>query len=141
VQRVGATSVGTVVSAGQVLVTLVPLDERLELEALVQNRDIGFVFPGQAARVKLDAFPFTRYGTLDGTIRQVSQDAIQSESGQLVFPARVELAVQAIKIADATVRLTPGMTAQIDVTTGTRTIMNYLISPLLRFKDESFQER
>jgi len=141
VQRVGATSVGTVVSAGQALVTLVPIGERLELEALVQNRDIGFVVPGQLARVKLDAFPFTRYGTVDGTIRHVSQDAVQSESGQLVFPARVELAVQAIKIADANVRLTPGMTAQIDVTTGTRTIMDYLISPLLRFKDESFQER
>jgi hemolysin D len=141
VQQVGATSDGAVVSKGQTLVTLVPLDEKLELEAQIRNRDIGFVSPGQPARIKLEAFPFTRYGVIEGTVRHVSQDAIESETGELVFPARVELEAQEVRIAGNAIRLTPGMTARVEVTTGTRTIMDYLISPLMRFKDESFQER
>ena len=87
VQQLAVNTVGQVVSPGQALMTIVPFDTAIEIEALIQNLDIGFVEPGQTAVVKIEPFPFTRYGTVDGTVTRVSRDAVdEREASALSDP-------------------------------------------------------
>jgi hemolysin D len=87
VQQLAVTTIGQVVTTGQSLMTIVPLDSPIEIEAMIQNKDIGFVEPGQPAVVKVESFPFTRYGTIDGTVLKVSRDAVdEREASALSDP-------------------------------------------------------
>jgi hemolysin D len=141
---------------------IVPFDSRLEVEAMVPNKDIGFVQEGQPAEIKVDTFNFTRYGLLHGKVLNVAQDAITREKppenpsaapagalantsepkGQeLLYAARVSLDRTQMQVDDRLVTLAPGMAVTVEIKTGTRRIIEYLLSPLLRYKQESLRER
>jgi len=162
VQQLAVHTVGGVVTPAQALLAVVPLDSRLEIEAMVSNRDIGFVHPGQQAEVKVDTFSFTRYGLLHGEDINVSQDAITRDKPQdksddktpgtettssepkgqeMNYAARVSLDRTQMQVDDRLVNLSPGMAVTVEVKTGTRRIISYLMSPLVRYKQEMLRER
>lgn len=141
VQQLAVHTVGGVVTPAQPLMVIVPKENVLEVEAMLPNKEIGFVNPGQDAEVKVETFPFTKYGTLHGTITQVSSDAIQDEKLGLIYSTRVKLAKDTIQVENKTVRLTPGMAVTVEVKTGTRRVIEYFLSPLMQVTSESLRER
>jgi membrane fusion protein, hemolysin D len=141
VQQLAVHTIGGVVTPAQDLMLIVPEHSKLEVEAFVQNKDIGFVEEGQAAEVKVDTFNFTRYGTIKAELKSISNDAVADDTMGLVYPARVVLESARIKVADRWVELSPGMAVTVEVKTGKRRIIEYFLSPLLRYKQESIRER
>lgn len=141
VQQLAVHTVGGVVTPAQPLMVIVPTDNVLEVEAMLPNKDIGFVNPGQDAEVKVETFPFTKYGTLHGTITQVSSDAIQDEKLGLIYSTRVKLAKDTLRVENKTVRLSPGMAVTVEVKTGKRRVIEYFLSPLMQVTGESLRER
>ncbi|MDP2831690.1 MAG: HlyD family type I secretion periplasmic adaptor subunit [Pseudomonadota bacterium] len=141
VQQLAVHTVGGVVTPAQPLMVIVPGENPLEVEAFVENKDIGFVHGGQVAEVKIETFPFTKYGTLQGSVAQVSSDAIQDEKRGLVYAARVKLARTSLEVDGKTVNLTPGMAVTVEIKTGKRRVIEYFLSPLMQYSDESLRER
>jgi hemolysin D len=162
VQQLAIHTVGGVVTPAQALLVVVPSDSRLEIEAMVSNRDIGFVHTGQQAEIKIDTFNFTRYGLLQGEVLNVSQDAIirdqpQDRSGdrrlgaqndssepkgqELNYSARISLDRTKMQVEDRLVDLSPGMAVTVEIKTGSRTVLSYLLSPLLRYQQDVLHER
>lgn len=161
VQQLSVHTEGGVVTPAQALLAIVPSNSHLEIEAMISNRDIGFVRDGQASEIKVDTFNFTRYGLLAGTVQSVSQDAIARDTpidrsaakpgaandsseprGQeLVFAARVSCATTSMQIDDRRVNLSPGMAVTVEIKTGTRHVIDYLLSPLARAKHQALRER
>lgn len=139
VKQLVVHTVGGVVTPAQELMQIVPADDVLEIEALIENKDIGFVEQGQPVEVKLDAFPFTRYGLIPGDLVGIAPDAVLHEDGRLIFTARVS-----VKRPDRTqsaISLVPGMTAMVEVKTGRRRIIDFFLSPVLEYKQASLRER
>ncbi len=141
VQQLAVHTVGGVVTPAQPLMVIVPRDNPLEVEAYVENKDIGFVNPGQEATVKIETFPFTKYGTIDAIVTQVSHDAVNDEDRGLVFPARVSLERATIRVGDKNLNLSPGMAVTVEVKTAQRRVIEYFLTPLLQYKNESLRER
>jgi hemolysin D len=141
VQQLAVHTVGGVVTAAQPLMVIVPKENVLEVEAWLPNKDIGFVNVGQVAEVKVEAFPFTKYGSLPGRVIQVSADAIQDEKRGLVYATRVRLARDTLRMENRAVRLTPGMAVTVEVRTGQRRVIEYFLDPLIQVGRESLRER
>lgn len=141
VQQLAVHTIGGVVTPAQPLLAVVPSEEALEIEATVLNKDIGFVRPGQAVTVKVESFPYTRYGYLTGTVETISHDAAQDEKLGLVFPARVKLHSAMLNIDGVQVRITPGMALSVEIKTGQRRVIDYVLSPLRVHGGEAFKER
>lgn len=141
VQQLAIHTVGGVVSPAQALMAIVPEDETLEVEAMILNKDIGFVHEGQEAVIKIESFPYTRYGTIIGTVQTVSHDAIQNEQLGLVFQARIRIARNELNIDGVNVRLSSGMNVTAEIKTGSRRVLDYLLSPLSQHAQESMRER
>ena len=166
VQQIAVNTIGQVVTAGQPLMVIVPSEGPIEIEALVPNKDIGFIVPDQDAVVKIDAFPYTRYGTIDGKVRRVSRDAIDMRDagggtdamsvakGQsispangtpstqnLVFPVSIELQRSSIMSEGHEVALTPGMTASVEIRTGSRRVIDYVLAPIRETTSTAGHER
>jgi len=141
VQQLAVHTVGGVVTPAQPLLVIVPGDNPLEVEAFVENKDIGFVHTGQVAEVKVETFNFTKYGTLRGTVMQVSGDAIPDEKRGLVYAARVKLERTTLNVDGKIVNLSPGMAVTVEIKTGKRRVIEYFLSPLMQYGDESLRER
>jgi hemolysin D len=141
VHQLSVHTVGGVVTPAQELMKIVPRGAALEVEAFVENKDIGFVHRGQAAAVKLESFPFTRYGTIAGSIIDLSSDAISDERRGLVYRMRVSMSQDTIDVDGNTVSLSPGMAATVEVKTGQRRLIEFLMSPVFRAVQESARER
>jgi len=141
VQQLAVHTVGGVVTPAQELMKVVPEHTPLEVEAWVLNRDVGFIEEGERAEVKIETFPFTKYGTIDGAVLDVSNDAVSDEHKGLVYAARVRLAKSDIQVDRRRVHLTPGMAVTVEVKTGQRRLIEFLLSPLLRYQQESLGER
>jgi hemolysin D len=141
VQQLAVHTIGGVVTPAQQLMVLVPKEEQIEVEAWVENKDIGFVNLGQTAEIKVEAFPFTRYGTIEGTITSLSKDAVPIEKVGLVYAARVAMAKTTIEVETKTVNLSPGMNVSVEIKTGQRRLIEFFLSPLLRGAKESLRER
>jgi hemolysin D len=163
VQQLVVHTVGGVVTPAQTLMLIVPTDSNLEVEAMISNQDIGFVEPGQDAAIKVDTFNFTRYGLLHGKIVSISQDAIprnkppengsntraagaetnssEPKGQELVYAARVSLDRNQMVIDNRRVSLSAGMAVTTEIKSGSRRIISYLLSPLMRYKQESLRER
>ena len=120
---------------------IVPADATLEIEAMVLNKDKGFVRAGQPAEIKVETFTFTKYGTIDGEVITLAQDAVEDERMGLVYPARISMQEKTVMVQGEPVALTPGMSVTVEVKTGERRIIEFLLSPLLRAVDESLVER
>ncbi len=141
VQQLAVHTIGGVVTPAQPLMVIVPEQSEMEAEVLILNKDIGFVHEGQKAAVKVDTFNFTKYGLIDAEILTISDDAIQDENLGLVYSARIKLHQDGLQVEDRWVRLTPGMSAVSEIKTGKRRLIEYFLSPLLRYKQESVRER
>jgi hemolysin D len=163
IQQVVLHTIGGVVTPAQVLMVVVPADGGIEIEAMVLNKDIGFVHDDDPAEIKVDTFNFTKYGLLHGKVISVSRDAIirdrgspqPSTSGQagqgartseppgqeLLYAARISLDQTWMQIDDRLVDLSAGMAVTVEIKTGERRIIEFLLSPLLRYKQESLRER
>ena len=141
VQQLAVHSVGGIVTPAQTLLVVVPETDRVEVEALVANKDAGFVTEGQHAEVKLDAYPFTRYGTVAGWVRRLSRAAVADERQGLVFKAAVALERPFLESDGGRLPLGPGLAATVEIKTGTRRVIEYLLSPLLRYRAEALRER
>jgi hemolysin D len=141
VQQLAVRTVGGVVTPAQALMVIVPKDDALEVEAFLENKDIGFVDAGQEAEVKIETFPFTRYGTIPARLTHVSHDAINDEKRGLIYSTRAKLARATVQVEDKTVNLTAGMAVSLEVKTGKRRVIEYFLSPLLQRGSESLRER
>lgn len=141
VQQLAVHTIGAVVTPAQQLLVIVPKDESLEVEATLENKDIGFVEVGQPAEIKIDAFPFTKYGTLPGEVTDLSGDAVADETKGLVYRMRVAMQGTTLEVNGRPVRLVPGMTVTVEVKTGRRRLIEFFLSPLLRYANESARER
>lgn len=141
VHRLAVHTIGGVVTPAQELMHIVPDDDAMEVEAWLPNKDIGFVHAGQKAEIKVETFPFTRYGTIDAEVLNVSNDATPDEKLGLVYAMRVKMHKSSMQVKDRTVNLSPGMAVTVEMNMGKRRLIEYLLSPLLRYKDESIRER
>jgi hemolysin D len=162
VQQLAIHTVGGVVTPAQSLLAVAPAESSIEIEAMVKNRDIGFIHTGQEAAIKIDTFDFTRYGLLHGRVTSLSQDAIikddslskddrKADSGfsggsepkgqELVYAARISLDRAEMQIDENLIKLSPGMATTIEIKTGSRSVLSYLLSPLFRYRYESVRER
>jgi hemolysin D len=164
VQQLAVHTVGGVVTPAQVLAVVVPKDSQLEIEATLANDDVGFIYPGQEAEIKVHTFNFTRYGVLHGKVLSVSPDTIardgrdvaepasraqnasdgrqqQQRPDDLVYAARISLDQRQLKADDRVVDLGPGMAVTVEVKTGSRRIIGYLLSPLASYEHDALRER
>ena len=141
VQQLAVRTVGGVVTEAQVLMVIVPKDDALEVEAFLENKDIGFVNAGQVAEVKVETFPFTRYGTIPASLTHVSHDAINDEKRGLIYSTRARLQRATVQVEDKTVQLSAGMAVTVEIKTGKRRVIEYFLSPLLQHGNESLRER
>ena len=162
VQQLSVHTVGGVVTPAQSLAVIVPSDSKLEIEAMVSNRDVGFVHAGDEVEIKVDTFDFTRYGLLRGKIQSISSDAITRDNArdkpndkdpgsaaatsepkgqELTYAARISVDRTQMQVEDKQVNLAPGMAVTAEIKTGTRRIIGYLLSPLVKYKQESLRER
>jgi membrane fusion protein, hemolysin D len=165
VQQLATTTVGQVVAGGQTLMTIVPMDTPLEVDAVILNKDIGFVHEGQQAVIKIEAFPFTRYGTIEGTVLRISPDAVDmrnapnlseaaatvkpqaaasssaSNQPELGFPATISLPRRSIQVDEREINLTPGMAVTVEINTGSRRVIDYVLSPLREVASKTAHER
>ena len=159
VQQIAVHTIGGVVTPAEQLMVVVPADSRLEIEAMVLNQDIGFVQPGAPVEIKVDTFNFTRYGLLQGKVLSLSQDAVTRDAGNgknstggiaapsgagnspLVYMARIALDQTQMQVDGKRVNLSPGMAVTAEIKTGSRRVIEYLLSPLLRYKHDSLTER
>jgi hemolysin D len=164
VQASNVTTIGQVVTTGQEIMRIVPTGPSLEIEAYLANKDVGFVKVGQEAIIKIDAFPFTRYGTLKATITRIAKDAIPEPEAQqtegestrgstsnmfagaqrvqnLVFPITLTPETTVMKADGGPVGLLPGMAATVEVKTGRRRILEYIFSPMVEIASNALKER
>jgi membrane fusion protein, adhesin transport system len=141
IKRLLVTTVGGVIQPGQNLVEIVPLEDNLLIEAKVRPADIGFLHPGQAAMVKVTAYDFSIYGGLKGVVEDISADTITDDKGESFYRVRVRTHDTALEKAGQPLPITPGMTAQVDILTGQKTVMDYLLKPILKAKQRALRER
>ena len=141
VQQLAVHTVGGVVTAAQLLLIVVPQEHPIEVEAQVENKDVGFVNEGQLVEIKVEAFPFTLYGTIPGRVLTVSGDAAPIEKVGLVYPTRVSMDRGTIQVEGKQVHLTSGMVVTVEIKTSQRRVIEYLLSPLLKSVKESLRER
>jgi len=141
VQQLQVHTIGGIVEPAQQLMQVVPDGAPVEIEAKILDKDIGFVHDGQDAIIKMEAFPFTRYGTLDGHVTEVSDDAIEDEKQGLLFTARIAVPNAKLQVDDKLLPLSPGMMASVEIKTGTRTMMEYVLSPVMKATGEAGRER
>lgn len=120
---------------------IVPKGQALEIEAKLLNKDVGFVRAGQPATIKVESFPFTRYGTLTGKVTAVSRDAMADEVLGLVYATRVHVEDATLNVDGVEVNMTSGMAVGVEIKTGDRRILEYFLSPIVQTVDESIRER
>lgn len=142
VEKLSVFTVGGFVAAGSTLMSIVPNDDRIEIEAFFDNRDIGFIEKGQRAFVKLDAFPAERYGIVHGTVVNVGADARGDVTpGKWVYAVRLQLDRNSIQVLERNLRFAPGMTATIDIITGRRRLISYFFEPIIKAFQDGLRER
>ncbi|MFM0277197.1 HlyD family type I secretion periplasmic adaptor subunit [Paraburkholderia sediminicola] len=142
VQQLSVHTLGGVVTTAQALMEVVP-DDAVEVEAHVENKDVGFVNVGQDAVVKIDAFPYTRYGYLTGKVIAVSNNAVPAKDRKqgLTFTTRIHLPTNQIRVNNKSINLTPGMEVTAEIKTGRRSVASYFLDPLVQTVGESLRER
>jgi adhesin transport system membrane fusion protein len=138
VKRLLINTVGGVVQPGKDVVEVVPLEDNLLLEARVQPRDIAFLRPGQKAIVKFTAYDFSIYGGLDGKLEHIGADSVVDEKGNAFYTVRVR--TNKSTLGD-NLPVIPGMVAEVDIVTGEKSVLTYLLKPVLRAKARAFSER
>nr|WP_283738510.1 HlyD family type I secretion periplasmic adaptor subunit [Alcaligenes faecalis] len=139
IKTLSANTVGGVVQPGKDILEIVPTDDTLLLEVRINPRDIGFLHSGQTAEVKFTAYDFAVYGGLPGVLEQTSADTITDEKGNSFYIAKVR--TDTVYVGDDNRPILPGMVAEVHIMTGKRTVMQYLLKPILRARSNAFRER
>lgn len=141
VQQLLVHTKGGVVTPAQPVMVIVPHDNALEVEAFLENKDIGFVKPNQDAEVKIETFQYTKYGTIHATVNSVSHDAINDKERGLIYSTRVKMDKASINVDGTPVNLRPGMAVSVEIRTGKRRVIEYFLSPFIAHTRESLRER
>jgi adhesin transport system membrane fusion protein len=142
VKQLHVGTVGGIIQPGQDIVTVVPVEESLLVEAQVNPRDVAFLHPGQKAKVKLTAYDFTVYGGLEAELESISADTITDKQGNSFYLIRVRTLRNSLERAGGEpLPIIPGMIAQVDILTGKRTVLDYLIKPFIKARYTAMRER
>lgn len=141
VQELSVHTLGAVLQPSQAVMVIVPDTQHNVAEVNILNKDIGFIYPGQKALIKIDAFPYTRYGTIEGTIINIAKDSIKHEQLGLVYPVLIELNKQAIGEDEEQYQLATGMSLVADVIIEKRRVIDYLLSPIEVYRHEALREK
>ncbi|MBT2335582.1 HlyD family type I secretion periplasmic adaptor subunit [Variovorax paradoxus] len=141
VQQLAAHTEGGVVTEAQPLMVIVPDGAQVTAEVTLENKDIGFVSPTQDAAIKLETFPYTRYGTVNATVKTVTADAVNDEKRGAIFPVTLSLSSTTIDVDGKPIKLSPGMNLTAEIKTGKRRVIEFLLSPVQRATSESLRER
>ncbi len=136
INEITVTTIGEVIEPGKPLITIVPAGDELIIESFLLNKDVGFVRVNQEVVVKLEAYPFTRFGYLSGIVETVSADAIIDQQRGLVYPVRIRITSNDVKIPGMDgikkASLSPGMAATVEIKTGKRRVISFLLSPIAK---------
>ena len=141
VKRVATLTEGAVIEPGGTIMEIVPLDDTLFIEARMKPSDIAFVHPGQEAKVRITAYDFSIYGALPGRVERVGADTLVTQEGAHYFPVTVSVDHAALEDRQANLPIIPGMISEVSVITGDRTVLDYLLKPVLKLKGRSLTER
>jgi len=141
IKQIKINTIGGVVQPGQDILEIVPLEDTLLLEAHVRPSDIAFIRPGLSATVKITAYDYSIYGGLKGQVEDISADTITNERGESFYRVRIRTNQNHLGTDDRPLAIIPGMTAEIDVLTGRKTVLHYLMKPLIKAKDRALTER
>jgi HlyD family type I secretion membrane fusion protein len=142
VQNLAVAAAGQSVSANEPILTLVPGEERLVVEARVANEDIGYIRPGQRATIKVRAFDFVRFGTIEGTVEKIGADAVEdARSGTMTFPVTIAASRAWLEEGGKRHEIAPGMQVEADLHIGRRTLLSYLTDRMSRTTENAFRER
>jgi membrane fusion protein, adhesin transport system len=141
VKDIKITTLGGVIQPGQDVLEIVPLEDTLLIEARVRPHDIAFLRPGQEAMVKISAYDFAIYGGLEGVVEHISADTIVEDNGDSFYRVRVRTDQNHLGRDDDPLEIIPGMTAEVDILTGRKTVLDYLMKPILRARDTALRER
>ena len=141
VKHILINTLGGVVQPGESIMEVVPLDDTLLVEANIKPADIAFLHPDQKAQVKITAYDFSIYGGLDGTVEHISADTIEDEKGENYYLVKVRTKQNSMAYRGEELPIIPGMTAQVDVLTGKKSVLDYLLKPILKAKQNALRER
>jgi adhesin transport system membrane fusion protein len=141
IKQIKINTIGGVVQPGQDILEIVPLEDTLLLEAHIRPSDIAFIRPGLPATIKITAYDFSIYGGLKGEVEDISADTITNERGESFYRVRVRTHKNHLGTDEHPLVIIPGMTAEIDVLTGRKTVLHYLMKPLIKAKDRALTER
>lgn len=141
VKQVILNTAGGVVKPGEPILEIVPLDDTLLIEANIKPADIAFLHPGQKAMVKITAYDFSIYGGLEGSVEQISADTIKDQKGDSFYKVKLRTQAAAIVYRGEKLPIIPGMTASVDVLTGKKSVLDYLLKPILKAKENALRER
>jgi len=141
INTLSVTTVGAVVTSGQSLVEIVPFDDTLLIEARIRPQDVAFISPEQDASVKLTAYDYSIYGTLDGKVERISADTTVDEQGEVFYRIVVRTVENALVFNGEDLPILPGMVATVDVRTGRKTVLDYILKPIRKARHEALRER
>ncbi len=141
VQQMLVNTIGGVIQPGSELVEIVPLDDTLLVEAKVRPQDIAFLRPGQKATVKFTAYDYTIYGGIPGSLEHISADTITDKEGRSFYQIRLRTDRNHLGNESDPLLIMPGMVVSVDILTGRKTVLSYLLKPILRAKAEALRER
>ena len=141
VNRLMVNTVGGVIQPGSPLIELVPVNDELIVEVEISPKDIAYVIAGQRASIKLTAFDFSKFGALDGYVTKVSADSLTKEDGSIWYLCQVSVPVNMITTMGKSIQIQTGMVAQVDIISGEKTVLQYLIQPVTKVANEAFRER
>ncbi len=141
VQQMVVHTIGGVVQPAQALMLIVPNDDVQLAELKVLNKDAGFIAPNQEVTLKIDTYPYTRYGTISAKVKHISRDSTEDEHLGLIFSAHIELLKNHIKVDGEQVLLTPGMSVVAEIKTGKRKVIDYILSPIREYQSEAMREK
>jgi len=141
IQQIHLNSIGGVVKPGESIMDIVPLDDTLVVEARIRPADVAFLHPGQTAMVKVSAYDFAIYGGLEATLEQISADTIEDKRGDFYYMAKLRTSRTSLLYRDQELSIIPGMMAQVDILTGKKTVLDYLLKPILKAKQNALRER
>ncbi len=140
VNRLNVSAIGEVITAGATIAEIVPLGDQLLIEARIRPQDIGFIRPGLPAVIRLSAYDYTKYGTLKGRVERIGADTITDENRETFYQVIVSTNTEGSANYGGRLQIIPGMIASIDVTTGNRTVLDYLLKPIKKISDRAFRD-
>ena len=141
VKEIKIKTVGGVAKPGEEIMEIVPLEDRLVVEAKIRPSDIAFIYPGQKAIIKVSAYDYSIYGGLDGQVLDISADTIVNEKGESFYRVRVGTKETVLKRKGKEITIIPGMTATVDILTGNKTVMDYILKPFRKAAQQALTER